>query len=374
MSAPDVMLFRFVGETVENAITAFVGPAANNVIGVIGATTLIGTTLYLAIAGALIIGGYLSNPFWDVVKKCVKIAFISAVALSAGNYMTWVVGSIEGITTGLAGALNTIGGPAPSSIYAVLDQSLGNSFALVGECLKHADESGWDVGTALGWWFSGASIGLGAVVFTLIGGAIVIMAKFSLAALFALGPFFIVCLIWPVTARFFDSWFSQVMNYVFTIVMVGLFMSFALAAFNRFIEGADVSGDGTNSPAFAALQILGLTGIFSFMLMQVGSFASGIAGGVSLASMSIRQMVSPVSSASSAVSGGAASMKEILNPRVERLDPKTGHQTSSSRFEHFAQGRSIAYPAYRRAVFERAKESGKELVGQFRPNSVKKSD
>lgn len=357
MSAPDVMLFRFVGETVENAITAFVGPAANNVIGAIGATTLIGTTLYLAIAGALIIGGYLSNPFWDVVKKCLKIAFISAIALSAGNYMTWVVGSIEGVTTGLAGALNTIGGPAPSSIYQVLDQSLGNAFSLVGECSKRADESGWDVGTAFGWWFSGASIGLGAVVFTLLGGAIIIMAKFSLAALFALGPFFIACLIWPATARYFDAWFSQVMNYVFTIVIVGLFMAFAMAAFNRFIDGADVSGDGTNSPAFAALQILGMTGIFSYLLMQVGTLASGIAGGASLASMSIRQMVSPASSAASAVSGAASSAGKIINPTSNRLDPKTGLQTSSSRAEHLYMGRTIFNPAYRRAVTDHRTEN-----------------
>lgn len=357
MSSPEVVLFQFVGETVENAIAAFVEPAASNIISAVGGTVLVGTTLYLSVMGYLIIAGYLSNPFWDVVKNCAKAAFIGAIALSAGNYMDWVVGSINGLQEGLASALNTSGADPNGSIYKTLDASLDKAFDLVGECLSKANDSGWDVGTALGWWFCGIAIGLGALLFTLIGGAIVITAKFALAALFALGPLFIACLIWPATARFFDSWFSQAMNYVFTIVIVAVFLSFAMAAFDRFIDGADVSGDGTNSPAFAALQILGLTGIFSFMLMQVGSLASGIAGGVSMAAMSIRQMVSPATGAAHAVSGGASSMARIVNPTSTRLDPRTGHQTTSSRFEHMAMGRTVVNPAYRKALMDRIAEA-----------------
>lgn len=374
MSDPDVMLFRFVGESVENAIAAFVEPAASNIISAVGGTALIGSTLYLAIAGALIIAGYLSNPFWDVVKSCVKIAIVGSIALNAGNYMSWVVGSIDGIQTGLAGALNTLGGPSADSIYETLDKSLGNAFSLAGECFDHANESGWDMGAALGWWFCGGVIGLGAVGFTLLGGAIIIMAKFSLAALFALGPVFIMCLMWPVTARFFDSWFSQAMNYVFTIVIASLFMSFALAALDRFVDGADVSGDGINSPLFAALQIVGCTGIFAYLLLKSSEIAGGLAGGASMAALTIRQMVSPATTAARAVSGGASSMANIANPTSNRLDPKTGHQTSSSRLEHLMQGRSIAFPAYRKAVFGRASESAKDFVSQFRPNSVKKGE
>ncbi|MBS0225750.1 MAG: type IV secretion system protein [Proteobacteria bacterium] len=369
MNAPGVMLFEFVGETVENAIAAFVQPAASNVMSAVSGTVLIGTTLYLAIMGYLIIAGYLSNPFWDVVKKCAKIAFIGAIALSAGHYMEWVVGGINGLQEGLAAALNTGGADPGGSIYKTLDTSLDHAFDLVGQCFAKANDSGWDVGSALGWWFSGAAIGLGAVLFTLIGGAIVITAKFALAALFAVGPLFIVCLMWPATARFFDSWFSQAMNYVFTIVLVAVFMSFGMAAFDRFIQGADVSGDGTNSPAFAALQILGIAGIFSYMLHQVGSLASSIAGGVSMAAMSLRQMALPVTTTARAASGGLSSAGRILNPTSQRLDPISGLQTTSSRLEHIAFGRS--YPlnsTYRQALRERRRQmwSGK--------NSVRKSD
>ena len=362
MSAPDVYLFRFIGETIENAIAHYVTPAIDNIIGVVGPTALVGVTLYIAILGALVIAGYLSNPFWDVVKTCVKIAFIAAIGLSAGNYLTWVVGSVNDIQTGLAGALNTLGGPPPDSIYQSLDNALGKAFDMVGKCFKHADESGFmEIGTALGWMFSGVSIAAGGVGFTLLGGAIIIVAKVALTALFAIGPLFIACLMWPATARFFDSWFSQVMNYVFTIVFASLFVSLSLAIFDHFISGQNValadSGNGIYSPAFAALQILTLSGILAFLIFKSGEFAAGVAGGVSMAALSLRQMVSPVTATASAVSGGAASAGKIINPVSNRLDPKTGLQTSSSRAEHLYMGRTILNPAYRKAVTDHRLEN-----------------
>lgn len=350
MTAPDIMLFQFIGDTVENAINAFVGPAANNVAGAIGATALSGATLYFALMGALVIAGYVSNPFWDVIKTSVKLAVIGAVCLNAGNYMNWVVSSIDGIQVGISGAINTLGGPAPDTIYQTLDTSLVNAFSLAGECFQHADDSGvMEFGTALGWWFSGVCIGIGAVGFTLLGGAIIILSKFALAALFGIGPLFIMCLMWPPTARFFDSWFSQVMNYTFTIIFVMVFLSLGLASFDKFIAGADVSGDGTNSPAFAALQILGVSGVLAFFIMKTSDVAAGVAGGVSMAALTLRQLASPVTAPARATAG-------FLNKSSNRLDPKTGHQTHSSRLEHFAMGRTIANPAYQRALFERAKE------------------
>lgn len=359
MPASNVMLFQFVGETVENAINAFVSPAATSVMNVVGGSVLIGVTLYLAITGALIIAGYLSNPFWDVVKQCVKIAFIGAIALSAGNYMDWVVGGINGIQEGLAGAMNT---SAPTgTIYQTLDNSLNQAFDLVGECLQRSHEAKFNVGAAISWWSSGAIIGIGALFFTFVGGAIVITAKFALAVLFALGPFFIACLMFPVTARFFDTWFAQAMNYTFTIVVVAVFTQFGIAAFDQFVSDADVGG--TNEPAFAALQILGVAGVLSWLLFQVGSFASGLAGGLSLASISIRQMASPVTSTARTVAGGISGTAGFLNKGSNRLDPKTGLQTQSSRLEHIAMGRTILNPAYQRAVLDHAKEGwGKNSV------------
>jgi type IV secretion system protein VirB6 len=77
-----------------------------------------------------------------------------------------------------------------------------------------------------------------------------------------------------------------------------------------------------------------------------------LAGGASMAALTIRQMVSP-----------AAATARVVNPTSNRLDPKTGLQTSSGRAEHLYMGRSILNPAYRKAVTDhRTENHGKNTV------------
>lgn len=348
MSAPDTMFFRFIGETVENSIAAFVEPAASGIIGAIGTTFILGMTAYISWMGYLTLSGYLPNPFFDVMKKCAWFAFIGAIALTAGNYMSWVVGGINGLQEGVAAAVS--GGAPDSSIYETLDNSVNQAFQLVQTCMEKSRDAGiTDIGNVIGWFTSGLIIALGALFFTLVGGAIIIVSKYALAVIFGVGPLFIACLMFPATARFFDAWFSQAMNYVFTIIVVIVFMTFALGVFDRFVSGADVTGTMDTSPLFPALQILGVSIILGWLVFQAGSIASGIAGGMAAAAMSLRQLASPVTTPAGAAAG-------VLTKTSNRLDPKTGHQTHSSRLEHFAMGRTIANPAYQRALFERAKE------------------
>jgi len=60
----------------------------------------------------------------------------------------------------------------------------------------------------------------------------------------------------------------------------------------------------------------------------------------------------------------------MLNPVSNRLDPRTGLQTSSRRLEHMAMGRSVFVPspAYRNALKERLRESLNP-----KPNTIKEN-
>ncbi|MCT8003940.1 hypothetical protein NZL82_18915 [Sphingomonas sanguinis] len=103
-----------------------------------------------------------------------------------------------------------------------------------------------------------------------------------------------------------------------------------------------------------AAQVLGLTVALGWIAMQAKGMASGLAGGVALQAMSLRQIVAP-----------AASIARPLNPLAQstRLDPRTGHQTSGARAEHFLMGRTPWNPAYRNAVKERIAEGWKKPEG-----------
>ena len=360
----DPMVFQFIGQSVENATNAFVTPAAANLIGGLQILAITGVTLYIVLTGYAIVTGAVQAPVWTFLKQCVKIIFIAAFALTVDGYAQYVMGTLRGLESGLASLMNTTGGPAGTNIYQVLDASLGRGFKIVGKCLQEADQAGWDFGSAMAWFIAGMVVGLGTLLISCLGAAVVIVAKFSLGIVFALGPIFILALMFPVTAKFFDSWLSQALNYILTIVIIGIIMTFATAAYDRFIAGADFSGSGESNPMFAALQIGGLTGVLVWIILQAGGIASGLAGGVSMAAMGIRHLASPVTG-SLKVARGAGN---IANPMSTRRDMQSGMMTTARRANHMVAGNTMWNPAYRQHVIS---NMGKNW-GRARGGSVNK--
>jgi len=347
MAAPSVMVFQFIGEMVSNATEAFVTPAASNLITVLGGTALSGLTLYFVLQGYAIMTGQVQEPGVAFLKTVCKSAIIIFIGLNAGNYSEFVVGSFNGLETGLSAALSVNGTPA--SIYQTLDGSLQKGLDIVGICMQKADDAGWSaIISAFGWLIAALVVAIGTSLVTILGGATVIVAKFSLAIMFAVGPLFIMCLLWPMTAKFFDSWFGQVLNYTLTVVFVAVVMSFAMVGYDAFIQGANFAGEGNDNPLFAALQIGVLTGILMFIIYQVGGMASGLAGGISMTAMTLRQIASPVTGARNAAMG----MGHALNPVSTRRDLQSGMMTSGSRMDHLSAGNTVLNPAYRQALRE----------------------
>lgn len=357
----DPVLFMFIGDTVTNATNAFVTPATANLMFKLQMVALTGVTLYIALTGYAVATSSIEAPFWTVIKQWLKIAVIAAFALSADGYQNQVVAAFNGLQTGLSEALNANSAAPSGSIYETLDVLLAKGLDLTAACFQKADEAGWNFGAVFGWLGAGVCMALGTLVFALIGGVNIIIAQFSLAIMFALGPLFILCLMFPITAKFFDGWFSQVLNFIFMAVILSLIMTFGMVAYDEFIKGVDLSGNGQQNPIMIGIQVLGLTAALAWIAMQAGSMASGLAGGVSLAAMSLRQIAAPAAAATS-VAGKAG---RPLNPLAQstRLDPRTGHQTTASRAEHFAMGRTLWAPAYRQALKERMQQGWKKPEG-----------
>jgi type IV secretion system protein VirB6 len=180
--------------------------------------------------------------------------------------------------------------------------------------------------------------------------------------MFALGPLFIVSLMFPVTARFFDGWFAQVMNYIVTIVIMGFIMTFSTKAFDVFISTADFSA-GEMNPVFASLQIGTLTGVLCWIILQSTAMASGLAGGLSTAAMSIRHMVSPVAASKNFADGAG----NKLNPMTTRRDMQSGMMVTTRRANHLVAGNTMWNPAYRQHVISNiGKHWGKASGGSVK--------
>ncbi|WDJ74918.1 type IV secretion system protein (plasmid) [Xanthomonas campestris pv. campestris] len=343
------MIFRFVGDSLSNLAEGYIGEASSNVIAMLGPIALAGVTLFITIYGYMVIFGKITSPINDLVIKILKMAFVSAIALNAGNYMDMVRAPIDGLETGLVQALST-GGSGATSTYEALDQGIGKANALVLYCwAKSATYSLLtDPGGYISWWSAGSLIAAGIVAFFFVGGAFVVAAKFSLALLFGIGPFFVLGLMWPVTAQFFDRWLSSVLSKVFSVALLSGTFGLGLQIFNQLIGATSANEWG--SPAFMALQILGIFIVLGVVLYMVNQEAAGLGGGVAASAIRLGQLAGLLTAPASAATSGA----RMLNPVSNRLDPNTGLQTQSSRLEHMAMGRSFVAknPAYRRAVMD----------------------
>lgn len=349
--ADPMVIFQFIGETVQNATDAFVSPAAAQLIYALKLTAIAGMGLYFTLMGYMIATGAVQESFYTFLKTCLKTIVVAAFALNVDTYTTWVMGGFHGLQNGLAQAMDTSGSVTsdPQTIYKTLDDSFNKGMDLVGAAFQNSDAAGWrHMGTCLAWMIAGLVIAIGVVVMLLLGGAVVIMAQFGLAIMLAIGPLFIMCLLWPMTARFFDSWFGQCLNYVLTVVFISIVMSFAMVAFNTFIAGADFGNPGDQNPMFAALQIGALTGVFCWIILQVPAKASALAGGMSMAAMGLRHLASPVAAGTRMTKG----VGNLVNPVSTRRDLQSGMMASGTRLDHLAAGNTVLNPAYRQALRE----------------------
>ncbi len=327
-------IFQYAGGTVTNAINAFVSPAAANLTTALQGVTLAMVTLYIMAMGWGIAMGQVQVPISKFAVQCLKIIFITSFVLVASNYGSLVVGGFEALETLLSTALN--GSPA-ANIYQVIDNTLGRGMALAMDCLSNAKT--WHIGYAAAWLIAGLLVIIGTVGIVLLGGAAIIAAKFMLAILFALGPFFIVMLMFPITARFFDGWFSQAMNYTFVVVTISVVMSFAMVGFESFVLAADPSGPGEQNPLVVGAEVLLLACIFGFIIQQVYGMAAGLAGGLSMAALTYVHMATPGRIARNAV-----------DPMSSRRDMQSGMQTTARRHEHLLAGNTPINPAYNQSM------------------------
>jgi type IV secretion system protein VirB6 len=357
-------VFRFIGGSIENATNTFVTPTANNLMLALQLVVLTGVTLYITLTGYAIATGAVESPFWTFVKQCIKIIIIAFFALTADGYTESVMGALKGLEEGLVQSVSLAGADkGAASTYQMLDESLGKGLRLAGTCFERASGAGWNIGAAISWFSAGMTVGVAVILVMALGGAMIIVAKFSLAIVFSIGPLFIVSLMFPVTARFFDSWFSQVMNYTITIVVMAIIMAFAVASFDTFIDLADVANPEGHSPMRASLEIAAITGVLIWIILQAGGIASGLAGGVSMAAMGIRHLISPVTATMSAAKGVA----NAVNPVSTRRDMESGMMTTARRANHLVAGNTMWNPAYRQHVMQNmGKNWGKATGGQVK--------
>jgi len=347
-------LFQTVGGSLDNATQHILVDTISRMIDTITPWALAGVTLYITLYGYLVMMGMIREPAKEGLLKAGKIIVIAALALNADTYLTWVVGTLQGLESRLAFAVT---GKEGVTVYQTLDGVLSGGLALFSQCITKALDAGWTEIGAFFTWLGVAALFITAFGLVVVsGGAIIVIASGLLKLVFAVGPFFIASLMFPVTAHLFEKWLGKAMTYIFQIIMMAFVMTVAVQVFDYAIGGFKLAdAESPNAMQFSmGMVFIGV--VLYFYARETARLAGELGGGLAVEMLSAAGMAH-------ATLAPARAAKQLVNPTSTRLDPTTGHRTTASRLEHLAAGRTVAAPVYRQVVLEHMRNGWKKPPG-----------
>ena len=243
--------------------------------------------VFIAVYGyKVIISGRFS--FTDMIVHCVKIIVLLIIAtqwdtffLIAYNMATNLPSDMAGQV--LQGATNTLNSGAQPIDQATANSGLSNFFdrgmAIVQKILEGAGFM--DVGI----WLYALAVFMGTVGFAGYAGMLIVLSKIAVALLLALGPVFILLLIFSNTRGLFEGWLRTLLNYAVIPAFVYTLLAFLLSLAERPLQNLEQNSGITQSLLDGVAPYALVTFISVLLLMQVMNMAASITGGLSLSTM-----------------------------------------------------------------------------------------
>jgi len=228
-------------------------------------------TLYVMAWGYLHLTGQMEEPVVAGLKRIGMLAVVFGVALHLWLYNSLIVDTFYNAPAELAAAVIGAGDPV-----ATIDAIWENGGAVAGNLFVKGGISFGGVGFLIA----------GAVVWCLMGMLciyamfLIALSNIALAVLLALGPLFVIFLLFDTTKRFFSAWVAQLANYglitILTIMVSALLLQIvqSYAAQTAALGAAVLTVDALNMVLIAVLVFL--------ILRQVMPIAAGLAGGLAL--------------------------------------------------------------------------------------------
>jgi type IV secretion system protein VirB6 len=249
--------------------TALIAAALEPVIVTLG-------TLYVMIWGYLQLTGQMQEPFLTGVKRISVLAVIFGVAIHLWLYQTVIVDTFFNAPSELAGAI--IGAYNPVTIVdQIMDSGADTAGLLLAKGgILHGNFSFYAAGIAV---LLLVSI---TAVYTMF---LLALSRIALSVLLALGPLFIVLLLFDSTKRFFEAWLAQLSNYALVTLLSVLVAALMLTVVGSAAQQAASTGGGIQIAE--AVRVCLAAGLTALIMRQVMPMAAGLASGLALSSFGI---------------------------------------------------------------------------------------
>ncbi|MBB1625957.1 type IV secretion system protein [Achromobacter sp. UMC71] len=329
-------LFQWVGDSLDSMLNSFISGTASNVIFGFQMLMLTGVTLYITMTGYAISMGAVEAPFRTFLKQCVKIIIIATFCMTADSYTATIVSAIQGLETGLADIMSTSNAQA-MNIYQVLDNSADKGLNVAYDMLgKVAKREFYEIGHMA--WDTVNALLMSVAVFLvhLPAAGTIILAKLFLGVMLGIGPVFIAALMFPITAKWFDKWFQQVMTYILEIAISMVVVSVGMGLFKTLYD--KLIGTNTDIPINSFFYIIMLAALIFFAHRKTSGLGAQLAGGLAFEAVTLRSM--------------AQGMGNVVNPKTTRRDMQSGMMVTAGRSNHMIAGNTMWNPAYRQHVLQ----------------------
>lgn len=263
-----------------------------------------GLTIYLLITGIQIAQGRIQAPLQEIVWRMLRLASIAAILVASGAYAFYVVGALEGLRDGLVATI-TGGPPADNAI----DLIAGDLMALGNE---YADQASQSLLINVEVWIIAALYWAAKLVLQVFSALPLAISYTWFYLSISIGPLFIACLLFPVTARYFEAWLGTTLVAVMTHVAVALVIAASSSFFSQLAQLAQQKKGAVN-PLSLALDVFIATLLLAYMAWKAGDLAAQWVGGTSVFNPMDRGFFTgPASAATAAARGGAHSAAKAV--------------------------------------------------------------
>lgn len=242
--------------------------------------------LFVILWGYAVMRGVLEHPGPDAFWRFLKIVFVIMIALGQGSNVIYLADVVWELPDEMAHAftpfLNT---SAFASINAVLSSwgALSVELLAVGvmsyvagfaQDLASPDADASQLVASSGMYIIGGGLS-GAVL------AILMVCRVGLAILLALGPLFIVAILFEKTKPLFDSWINAVITFVLTLVLLSLtvFLLFPILLKTIAVYFLYSAAQGGVLNLKQSYQLMVVLAVYIAVIKQVPSTAASIARG-----------------------------------------------------------------------------------------------
>ncbi len=264
-------IFTKIINDFDNNILGTINSGSANVISLISPLIAVCFNIYVLLILWSYWRGTIDEPINDFLTRMVGWALVLALGMNVQLYSEYVVPFVQGLGDQLATALT--GQASTSSGLDGLLSSYINACALI-----YQNAHGFDIIGAV--WVISVII-VFAVPFMAFAAAYIILSKFALGLLLALGPLFITLALFPATRRFFENWVNQCFNYSLLVAL------YAAAGAVEVNFATSIAPQGSVFPSIQQVVEIDAMGfIFLIIALYLPGLAASLSNGLGISAMS----------------------------------------------------------------------------------------